>query len=221
MTISLATSTIAHADTIVYANSVTFQAALGTSITDTYSAPAYQHGNKYDGADQDWFFNAAMSAVLGETDYESTQHSDFNLIRHTATNDYYCAGCNGSFKLTFDSTSVSDASGVFGAGFNFVNTGGYTAFVTFGDMTTANYQLPFVGQVGNTLPGFFGITSDLGIRSIYLGLNGQPTFNAVVAIDDLTIGNESTAASAVPDTASSMGLLVLGLVAVALLKIVV
>jgi hypothetical protein len=203
------------ASTITYSDRLTFQAALGASITDDYSAPGYQHGDRADplASPYDLFSNAAMSAVFSETTYESTAHRDVNLITHDPTNsDYYCGGCNGTFRLTFDSTSLSTPTGVFGAGFNFINTADYYAFVTFGDGSTASYLLPTVAHVVGPFRGFFGITSDLGVSSIHLGLeDGGASFEAAFAIDNLTIGDPAAAANAVPDTAASMTLLLLGL----------
>lgn len=211
---SLVVPATAYASTITYADAASFQAALQNSVVDTYSAAGYQHGDKFDGPTQDFFSDAAVSAVFGETDYKSTGFANFDLIVHDAANDYYCAGCNGSFQLSFTDTTVGDTSGVYGAGFNFINTGNYVAFVTFGDASTANYQLPFAAKIGDSFTSFFGITSDLAVSSIHLGLqNGGATNNAVFAIDNLTIGDQSTA-SAVPDATSSLALFAIGLSAV-------
>lgn len=216
-------TTPAYASTITFTNRATFEAALGVSVTDDYSAAGYQHGDRYDGDDTDYFTNAAMSAVLGETDYQSTRSTieQMNLIAHEATNDYYCGGCNGSFRLLFSTTSVGTASGVYGAGFNYVNQARpglplYQAFVTFGDGTTANYELASNGQY--SFPSFFGIASDLNISSIHLGLvNGQSTHDGSFAIDNLTIGT-AVAAQSVPDPVSSLTLLVIGLTGLALAR---
>ena len=220
LTALLATSVSAGAGTITYMDRLVFEATLGTSVTDNYSAAGYQEGDKRNiPGTNDIFSNAAVSAVLGETDYRSTNFTDYNMIANDSTNDYYCAGCNGSFRLTFDSTSVGTGSGVYGAGFNFFNTGAYHAFVTFGDASTASYQLPFVGKPGQAITGFFGITSDLGISSIHLGLaDGGRSANAVVGIDNLTIGAQAAQPLSVPDPASAMTLLVLGLTGLAVAK---
>ena len=204
VTMALTMPATAHANTITYSNSLTFQAALGASVTDSYSDPGYQNGNKVNGAGFDIFFNAAMSAVLGETDYQTTGHTDQNILENGSDGDYdYCAGCNGSFRLTFTTTTVGTASGVYGAGFNFANTDPtvpYHAFVTFGDGSTADYLLAVTPLFNFT--NFFGITSDLLISSIHLGLaNGGTTTGGAFAIDDLTIG-----AASVPDATSTLGL---------------
>jgi len=225
VTVVLGVSAPAHADTITYANRLTFQAALGTSITDNYSAAGYEHGDLSDLLNQDTFSNAAMSAVLGETDYQTTRigSQQLNYVMHEAANDYYCTGCNGSFRLLFSTTSVGTASGVYGAGFNFINapstTPLYHAFVTFGNGTTTDYALPFVASApGVPFAGFFGITSDLQISSIHLGLaNGQTTFEGSFAIDNLTIGSQAGAQS-VPDAGSSLALLMPGLIGLAYAK---
>jgi hypothetical protein len=195
--ITLLAVTPTLASTITYTSSATFAAALGTSVTDDYSNSGYQLLQT----------NSVMSAVLGETDYTSTGFTDHNLVVYA----YYCAGCNGSFLLTFTSTSVGTSSGVYGAGFNFFNgssTVPYYAFITFGDGSTMNVALP----VSATLTAFFGITSDLAITSMHLGLSGgnSTTDNlGSFGIDNLTIG--AAPAAAVPEPAS-LGLLALGLV---------
>ncbi len=76
-------------------------------MTDNYSAPAYQHGDFFDGLSFDAFTHAAMSAVVGETDYQAVNENR-NIINHNGSNDSYCAGCNGSFKLMFNTTSVGN-----------------------------------------------------------------------------------------------------------------
>ncbi len=103
----------------------------------------------------------------------------------------YCAGCNGSFRLTFTSTSVGTSQGVIGAGFDNLITGtGFYAFVTFGDSTTADFPL-------NGL-AFFRIISPSLIRSIHVGLAGCGATQAdVITIDNLSIGG--TDCSIAPD----------------------
>src|SRR5690606_13616431 len=103
----------ARAATVTYNNSASFTAELGFSVTDDYENPSYVFIQS----------DAVMSAVLGETEYESTGFSDLNIV-DGITEHYYCAGCNGSFILDFKSTSVGTTSGVFGVGFDFFNTGG-------------------------------------------------------------------------------------------------
>jgi hypothetical protein len=64
---------------IFYANSGTFSATLTSSVTDDYTSSGYSFFNT----------NAAMSPVLGETDYISTGFTEFNLAQADAS---YCAG---------------------------------------------------------------------------------------------------------------------------------
>ncbi len=128
--------------TITYSDRATFEAQLGTFIVDDYSASGYTTGD----ISADIFSNAAMSGVLGETDYQSTLFADTNRVFiNSAGNPLYCAGCDGSFLLGFTTTSVGDASGVFGVGFDYFNSAlspRAVAFVTFGNATTANFALP-------------------------------------------------------------------------------
>ena len=148
-----------------------------------------------------------MSAVLGETDYSSTSRSNYNMIATQPTNRY-CNGCNGTFRLTFTSTSVGSSDGVYGVGFNFGNRGTpqYYATVTFGDGTVIDYAMPIETDFIN-LTAFWGITSDQLIKSIHFGLPGGGTTNeGLFAIDNLEIGGPSSV-TAVPEPAS---LLLLG-----------
>lgn len=183
----------AQAATVTYGNRASFTAALNTSVTDDYANPGYQFIQS----------DAAMSAVLGETDYMSTGFNNLNIIAGGA----YCAGCNGSFKLSFGSTSVTSGNGVFGVGFDVTYNDPnlpYTAFVTFGDGSTANYGLA-LAQFGQAQ--FFGFTSDRQIASINFGLpNAGTTQAGSFQIDNLTIGNVG---GAVPEP-SAWALMILG-----------
>lgn len=178
---------------IIYNNRTVFENDLGTVITDDFDT-AYPGGFAV-------YSNAVMSGFFNETDFTSTGFNNLNI--HTS-NDRYCAGCNGSFRLSFATTSVTATNGVFGAGFDITAGGGFIAYVTFGDNSTADYTLP-------TSPAFWGITSPLEIQSIHLGLSGgAPTTNGYLEIDNLTIGD---AATPEPATLSlfGAGLLALGL----------
>jgi PEP-CTERM motif len=176
-----------------YNDRPTFLAQLGTSVTDPYSDPRYVFIQN----------NAVMSAVLGETDYVSTGWPNLNIV----SNGQYCAGCNGSFRLEFTSTSVGGASGVWGAGFDFPFNSGYFAYITFGDGSTDNVAIP----TGN---GFFGLTSSESVKSIHLGLTGGGTTQGGnFGIDNLTIGN----AGDVPEP-SALLLAGLGLAGVAVAR---
>lgn len=164
-----------------------FEAVLGSIVIDDYSDPGYS------GIMTDAF----ISGVVGETIYQSTGFPNF----HQIPNEYYCSGCNGSVLFTFTSTSVSAGGSVFGVGFELVgfeNTKGNTAFVTFGDATTANFALPDASPTTGDL--FWGITDPLGIVSIHIGLpdGGIVSDNSIqrLALDNLTVGTAPSPATA-------------------------
>ena len=136
----------ASADTIFYTSRSAFDAAIGTSITDTYDSPGYA---TFFGIEAS---NVQMNKVFGETRYTSTGFKNANDVSATIfgfNGPAYCAGCNGSFILDFGHTSVGTSKGVYGVGFDFVNNGPplfspqYTAFITFGDKSSVNELLPF------------------------------------------------------------------------------
>jgi hypothetical protein len=164
----------AEASTL-YSSRLIFLASLGTTVTDDYENPAYTTHMS----------DATMNAVLNETVYQTTGFANNDQVFPFGSgNHIYCAGCNGSFLLTFTSTTVGNASGVFGVGLDVVDiNNGYTAFVTFGDNSTANFALPPVGS-------FWGITDPVSIKSIAFGLpNGGTTTDISFAMDNLTIGS--------------------------------
>lgn len=165
-------SSAASASYLTYTSRGDFTATLGSSVTDDYSNAGYQFIQS----------DSAMSAVLGETDYHTTGFVNLNIVQG---NDSYCAGCNGSYELSFLTTSVGDADGVFGVGFDITANSPqlpYWAHVTLGDGTLADFALP-------TGSGFFGITSASDIKSIHLGLQGGgSTTSGSFVIDNLTIG---------------------------------
>lgn len=183
---------------ILFDDRATFQAQLGASITDDYTNPGYDI-NPATGVN--FLTDAEMNAVLGETIYTPTGFSNNNIVGQVVLGrNGYCAGCNGSFLLSFTSTSVGSDVGVFGVGLDLIsNTGDfetgknlYTAFVTFGDGSTANFELPFVDNEGDpsSFP-FFGLTSDQLVRSIAFGLpDGEVSTEGSFAITNLTIGAE-------------------------------
>ena len=173
--------------TIQYTDRTAFESALGTIILDDYQADGYLHGDISDGGTLDIHTNAHMSGILGETEYFTTGFNSWNFIfGPEGGNKAYCAGCNGSFRLIFTSTSVGTASGVYGAGFDVLSNSPalpYHAFITFGDNTTLDVALPSGAS-------FFGITSKLDIQSIHLGLAGGGfTTSGSFLMDNLTIGN--------------------------------
>jgi hypothetical protein len=165
----------------IYSDRTVFEEQLAVIVVDDYSKELYV---------QNWYTNDEMSAVVGETRYQSTSHSNYV---HEA--GHYCTGCNGSFLLDFSPTSVSDDVGVFGVGLDIVaiqNVFGTTAFVTFGDGSTMNYPIP------DTNPGtgdrFWGITDSRSIATIHFGLpDGGTNRDGRVqrmALDNLTIGSD-------------------------------
>ena len=172
----------------LFSDRAVFEAELGTKVADDYQNPGYDPDG--DPSTFNVLSNAAMSAVVGETEYTSTFYNDTNLVFHFpgSTDAIYCSGCNGSYQLSFTTTSVGDASGVFGVGLDvdriihsFVFTEHPYAFITFGDGTTASAALA---------QGFWGITAGKHIRSIHVGrADGSPSGLAYIEIDNLTLGS--------------------------------
>ena len=64
----------------------------GSIVIDDYANPGYVFIQS----------DAIMSAVLGETDYRTTGFNNLNIV----SGGRYCAGCNGSFELSFATTSA-------------------------------------------------------------------------------------------------------------------
>lgn len=195
-----------------------FSAATGPSITDSYDAPDYVQGDlpNFD-PDQRAFSDAGMSAVLGETRYRATGGSDFavSVVSDFFGEQFYCAGCNGSFALDFRHTSIGSGLGVYGVGFEYFNKGPnfFTAFVTYGDDGTVN--IPIAPFSDNQPSKFFGLISDRLIASIALGLpDGAPTLLGNFAIDNLTIAARSSQTAPIPLPAAGW-LLVAGIGALA------
>ena len=124
----LATGTAEAATPTYYANLATFQADVTDSVTDTYSSPGYVFSQN----------NVAMNAVFGESDYVPTGFANTNLVYNAPADPRYCAGCNGSFRLLFQTTSVGTAAGVNGVGV-FIEAHDlgtpYFAFISFADGT--------------------------------------------------------------------------------------
>ena len=204
------------AQAATYTDRTTFLGQLGASVTDDYEAAGYQTGDSSNGATTDIHSDAHMSGILGETDYTTTGYTDWNLVGYVYTGSssrMYCAGCNGSFILSFGTTSVGSASGIFGVGFDFFNgvTPQYTAFVTYGDGSTENILIPSTVYPGTQ---FFGLTSTSLILSIAFGLpDGGTTVSGSFGLDNLTIGSQVPAVpvpAALPLLAAGFG--VLGLV---------
>jgi hypothetical protein len=149
-----------------------------------------------------------MSAVLGETEYHSTYWSEYNLIIAQGFDAKYCSGCNGTFLLTFDSTSIGGPDGVFGVGFDFANPGPdqlYGVEVTFGDGSVERYALPVAGiPHSSATPGFWGIVAPERIFSIHFGPNLGTTINNYrsFVLDNLTLGSEKADMAPTPEPAT-------------------
>ncbi|GAO38662.1 hypothetical protein SCH01S_17_00160 [Sphingomonas changbaiensis NBRC 104936] len=168
----------------IYANRAAFEATLASKLVDTFeTAQGYPAAFSV-------LSDAAMSAVVGQTKYTTTGFANNNIIFGNASNQLYCAGCNGSFRVTFDSTSYGTSAGVFGAGVDVEgNDAGapYFAFITYGDNSTDN--IPLAPTPFGT-PYFFGVTSSLGVKSIDFGFSGGATAQSgSFSIDNLTIGS--------------------------------
>lgn len=187
-----------------YTDRSSFEATLSRIIVDDYENPAYH------------FFmnNAQFSAVRNETRYTSTYFDNLALLApmNAAQTDHgYCAGCNGSYRLDFSSTSIANQQGgIFGFGMDYESSEApVTALITYADGSTENMALP------STPWGFFGVTSARSISSVAFGLaDGVPSSAIYLVQDNLTIGQ---AVSAVPE-ASELTMLVSGLTALAYLS---
>jgi len=177
----------AEAATATYTDRISFESSLDALVIDDYSNPGYAFIQS----------DLAMSSVLGETSYSATGFPESNVVFNPpGTTDFiYCAGCNGSFVLSFTTTSVGTTDGIFGVGFEFSNgvfgvpsVPLYDAFVTFGDGSKQNIPLPFAIFLP-PLNTFFGISSSLSVKSIAIGLpNAQATNQGAFSLDNLTIG---------------------------------
>jgi len=188
--------TVFSATGSLFTDRVTFEGTLDpvSILVDDYS-PLSGYPDGFD-----IYSNSDMNGFFGETEYFSTGFNDNNIIFQ----QQYCAGCNGSYRLDFQNTSVSMSNmGVFGFGIDFrhsqSNTN-YYAFVTYGDGSTENFLIPF-GE------SFFGLTSTDLIATVHLGLvDGGSTTMGSFAQDNLTIGM----ARPIP-TMGEWGLFILGL----------
>jgi hypothetical protein len=199
------------ADPLTFRTRISFTAAFSTTLVDDYSNPGYRDGDVTNSSYLDVHTDAHMSSVLGETRYQSTGRPASNIVFGQPDYPMYCAGCNGSFLLTFDSTSIGDAGGVLGVGFDFSNSQQYLLYgatVTFGDGSVRSYALPYAttGYARDT-PGFFGIASPQRISSIHFGLDQgrRVDTSGSFAIDNLTLGGGTLAPVPEPATLLLVG----------------
>jgi len=198
-----------QAATTIYTERPSFENQLRTVIVDDYDSAGYLAGDRSDEGAIDVFSDLAMGAVLGETQYTTTGHAENNIIFLRTVPDSsgsgraYCAGCNGSFRMMFASTTLSAGGGIFAVGFDVGESAGeilvidsdpdtgeptvtdqspYVATITFTDSNIAVFSLPEYS--------FFGVTSTSGIASIDIGLNPPDivTTEGVFYLDNLTIG---------------------------------
>ena len=199
--IALSIATPANAQPTIYLDRPSFLAAVGESITDNYSAYGALIGP---GTAPLELSNATMSAVLGQTVYESLTHNNLNLVgdvyAYGVDKPNYCSGCNGNFRLSFRKTSVSKGGAVFGVGVSILlHTSRRNAI---GDDVPGDVILPGTvliefknGEILSvTIPadvGFFGpqvyflgVTEKHGIKSLTIGTEQIAHF---WVIDDLTI----------------------------------
>jgi hypothetical protein len=196
----------AFAGAVTYSSDSSFLAAVGSSITDDYSNAGYTRSSGPN--PPNFMTDAVMSAVLNETTYTATAFPNKNQVVGPATggNPYYCAGCNGSFDLGFENTTLTTGGGVYGVSFNYRDgvpgsaTQLFDFLVTFGDGTTADYTVPRSGafQPAGFATDFFGITSNEQIASIYVGVDGESSSSSVFGLDNLTIAGPT----AVPEPIS-------------------
>ncbi len=168
----LASSSVQAATPTYYSDLMEFQTDVTFTVTDDYMNPGYMFIQN----------DATMSAILGETDYHTTGFMNLNIV----SGGYYCAGCNGSFELSFQTTTVGNAMGVNGVGAYIAThdiTMPYYAFITFADGTQEDVQLPPSGT-------FWGVSAPERIERIHFGLSmGGATMAGSFGIDDLIVGD--------------------------------
>lgn len=179
-----------------YSDRAAFEAGLDDFVTDDYEHPGYASGDVFDDVTLDRFSDAAMSAVIGETEYKVTNPKFSNTIfenQFVPGNRFYCVGCNSTFSLLFTSTSFGGANGVRGVGFYAQFSRSHVdpyepaiAFVTLGDGSTREYPIP--------ADHFFGLVADENILSIHVGGPGGTDVltNFSFVMDDLTVGGTAS-----------------------------
>jgi len=196
---------------VTYSDRSSFLSSVGSSFTDTYEQNL---GYNIGGSSYSNYTDQAMSAVVGQTRYQAnTFIPNSNLVGDVLTprpsGQAYCVGCNGGFKLIFDSTSFG-SGGVFGVGLDILYNATFTpnqfhpysATVEFGDSTTNIVPLSEVSDPLN--PIFFGITSDKLVKSLIF--QSPDSAYASFIIDNLTIAGKPAIAGGptpgVPEPAS-------------------
>jgi hypothetical protein len=201
--------------TTIYQTRGAFLSSLTNVIVDDYENPNYKFQQT----------NAEMGAVLGQTKYTSTGQDNVAVVGPELSGHYYCAGCNGSYLMDFQHTSISTNNTVYGVGFDYwADASMYGslsdlyrvhAFVTFGDGSQQDILLNEGPWNDFVTSDFLGITSDLGIRSIAVGLaNGGASKLVYAAQDNLAIGQKFvTGDSEIPEPSS---IAVIGLAAAGL-----
>jgi hypothetical protein len=159
-----------------------FTAAAGELLTDDYEDPGYAEF-------QD---DASMNAVKGLTRYQTTFFPDFDEVIDFAGQHVYSGGfTSGSFRLDFTADSLG-GSGVRAVGFDYGNnlTSPYVAFVGFADGSSQNFLLTAAPFGLPQLPHFFGLTSDVEITRIHIGLaDGGATSDNLFALDNLSVAS--------------------------------
>ena len=194
----LITASLVQATPVYFTDRGSFNSAVGISITDDYSG--YSPGV---------LTNDQMNSVMGETRYEPITIPNQNQVGDVYSygdGSNYCSGCNGNFKLFFDSTTLTVNGGVFGVGIDIVfHTSRHSSLgdiipgdtvvegqvlIEFSDGTFDHIMVP--ADIGFFAPEIFfiGITNDIGIKSITIGTEPIALRHTWV-IDNLTIAKEA------------------------------
>jgi hypothetical protein len=205
---------VAHAATTTFTDRSAFQGGLTTTIVDDYSNPGY-HSN---------MSNSAVTAVLGQSTYASsndnTRFWDGKLVAFDGFCSYFssapCTPVDASYHIGFEDTDLSTSAGVFAVGFDYLEYGAL-AKITFGDGSTQSLNL--LSPIAPTFPDtsiysrFFGIQSDLGIKSIDVYGYPQDYYSpwtdqklgvyaaGTLYMDNLTLGSNGSG-GAVPEPAT-------------------
>jgi len=179
----------------VFIDEVSFLQAAGQVFKDDFES---------DYAFDEVVSDAEISAVKGVTQFQSTGLSNTNTVQWAASTGpdgeipihrYYAYG---SFEISFTSPAFNGA-GTNAVGFYYANWPDYLseplsppwtpyfAVVKFADSTTATYSLVTTDSFDFAF-WYFGITSEIPITSIHLGLaDGSPTVLGGFQMDDLSV----------------------------------